>query len=43
VATLSVPSGHWNSPIAVDGHLVVPSGDANDHSTSGTLTIFSVR
>ena len=42
VATLSVPSGHWNSPIAVDGHLIVPTGDANDHSTSGTLTIFSV-
>ena len=43
VTTLNVPSGHWNSPIPVDGHLIVPSGDANDHSTSGTLTIFSVR
>jgi outer membrane protein assembly factor BamB len=42
VTTLNVGSGHWNSPIAVDGHLIVPTGNANDHSTSGTLTIFSL-
>ena len=33
--------GHWNSPIVVDGHVVEPEGDANDHSLSGTLEIFS--
>ncbi len=34
-------SGHWNSPIVVDGHVVEPEGDANAHETSGTLDIFS--
>jgi PQQ-like domain len=34
-------SGHWNSPIVVDGHVIEPEGNANDHSTSGTLDIFT--
>jgi hypothetical protein len=34
-------SGHWNSPIVVDGHAVEPEGNANDHRTAGTLDIFS--
>jgi outer membrane protein assembly factor BamB len=42
VATLSVASGHWNSPIVVDGHIIVPTGDDNAHLTSGSLEIFSV-
>jgi putative pyrroloquinoline-quinone binding quinoprotein len=33
--------GHWNSPIVVDGHIVEPEGNANDHSLSGTLDLFS--
>jgi hypothetical protein len=33
--------GHWNSPIVVDGHVIEPEGDANDHRLSGTLEIFS--
>jgi hypothetical protein len=33
--------GHWNSPIVVDGHIVEPEGDANDHKTSGTLDLFT--
>jgi outer membrane protein assembly factor BamB len=33
--------GHWNSPIVVDGHVIEPEGDANDHQLSGTLEIFS--
>jgi hypothetical protein len=36
-------SGHWNSPIVVDGHVIEPEGDANDHALDGTLDIFSVR
>jgi hypothetical protein len=36
-------SGHWNSPIVVDGHVIEPEGNANDHRTSGTLDIFSVH
>jgi hypothetical protein len=35
--------GHWNSPIVVDGHVVEPEGNANDHLQTGTLELFSVR
>jgi hypothetical protein len=34
--------GHWNSPIVVDGHVIEPEGNANEHLRSGTLDIFSV-
>jgi hypothetical protein len=43
IATLPGSSGHWNSPIVVDGHVVEPEGDANDHALSGTLDVFSVH
>lgn len=43
IAHLSGAPGHWNSPIVVDGHIAEPEGDANDHSGSGTLEIFSAR
>jgi hypothetical protein len=42
IATLAGSSGHWNSPVVVDGHVVEPEGDANDHLTSGALELFSV-
>lgn len=42
VATLPCGPGHWNSPIVIAGHVVLPEGDANDHATSGTLDIWSV-
>jgi outer membrane protein assembly factor BamB len=41
IATLAGTPGHWNSPIVVDGHVVEPEGDANDHKLSGTLDLFS--
>jgi outer membrane protein assembly factor BamB len=41
IAKLPGAPGHWNSPIVVDGHVVEPEGNANDHSLSGTLEIFS--
>jgi PQQ-like domain len=41
IATLPGSPGHWNSPIVVDGHIVEPEGDANDHKQSGSLEIFS--
>ncbi|MCW3029888.1 MAG: PQQ-binding-like beta-propeller repeat protein [Solirubrobacterales bacterium] len=41
IAKLAGSSGHWNSPIVVDGHVVEPEGNANDHRQSGTLEIFS--
>jgi hypothetical protein len=41
IARLPGASGHWNSPIVVDGHVVEPEGDANDHSLNGKLELFS--
>lgn len=41
LAELPGAPGHWNSPIVVDGHIVEPEGDANDHRQSGTLEILS--
>jgi hypothetical protein len=42
IAKLAGTPGHWNSPIVVDGHVVEPEGNANDHSQSGTLDLFSI-
>ena len=38
-----VAGGHWNSPIVVDGHIIEPTGNANDHLSSGSLEIYSTR
>jgi PQQ-like domain len=40
VTTLEAGSGHWNSPIVVDGRVALPEGNANDHATSGVLDIW---
>jgi outer membrane protein assembly factor BamB len=40
VATLPSGSGHWNSPIVVDGRVALPEGNANDHRQSGVLDIY---
>src|SRR6202050_3436046 len=42
IAKLAGQPGHWNSPIIVDGHVIEPEGNANNHETSGQLEIFSV-
>jgi PQQ-like domain len=41
IAKLPGQAGHWNSPIVVDGHIVEPEGNANDHALTGQLEIFS--
>jgi hypothetical protein len=41
IARLPGSPGHWNSPIVVDGHVVEPEGDANEHKLTGTLEMFS--
>jgi len=41
IAKLPGSPGHWNSPIVVDGHVVEPEGNANDHRLSGSLDLFS--
>jgi len=43
ITTLAAPSGHWNSPIVVDGHVIEPTGDDNDHLLTGSLVIYSAR
>jgi hypothetical protein len=43
IAKLPGRPGHWNSPIVVDGHVIEPEGNGNDHSQSGTIEIFSAR
>ncbi len=40
VTTLTAGGGHWNSPIATDGIVALPEGDANDHATTGVLDIW---
>jgi outer membrane protein assembly factor BamB len=36
-----VPAGHWNSPIVAGGRVYLPTGNANDHATDGSLSIFA--
>ena len=43
IAKLTGTSGHWNSPIVVDGHVLEPEGNANDRRLTGTIDLFSVR
>jgi outer membrane protein assembly factor BamB len=43
ITTLAAASGHWNSPIVVDGHVIEPTGDDNDHLLTGSLVIYSTR
>jgi outer membrane protein assembly factor BamB len=43
ITTLACGAGHWNSPIVVDGRIILPEGNANDHATRGVLDIWSQR
>jgi hypothetical protein len=40
VAALACGSGHWNSPIVIDGKIALPEGNANAHAASGVLNIW---
>jgi len=40
ITRLATGSGHWNSPIIVDGKIAIPEGNANSHGTTGILNIF---
>jgi hypothetical protein len=42
IATLPCGSGHWNSPIVVDGKVALPEGNANTHDLTGVLDIWSL-
>src|SRR5271167_294776 len=41
IAKLPGLPGHWNSPIVVDGHVLEPEGNANEHKLTGSLELFS--
>jgi glucose dehydrogenase len=43
IATLPCGPGHWNSPIVLQGVIILPEGNANDHAASGMLDIWSLR
>lgn len=38
--TLSIPRGHWNSPVVADGRIALGYGNANDHATTGAFVIW---
>jgi hypothetical protein len=38
--TLPAGSGHWNSPIAVGGRVILPVGNANSHASGGEVDIY---
>ncbi len=40
LASLPAAHGHWNSPIAIGGRVLLPEGNANDQATSGTLDVY---
>jgi len=42
VASLESGSGHWNTPIVINGKIALPEGNANQHATSGVLDIWSL-
>jgi outer membrane protein assembly factor BamB len=42
IATLPCGSGHWNSPIVVDGKIILPEGNANRRDTQGVLDIWAL-
>lgn len=42
LVSLPAGRGHWSSPIATDGRIALPVGDANDHRTTGVLDIWRV-
>lgn len=43
LARLECGRGHWNSPIAIDGKIAVPEGNANRRDTTGILNIWTVK
>jgi PQQ-like domain len=42
ITTLPCGPGHWNSPIVLQGEIILPEGNANDHATRGVLDIWSL-
>ena len=41
LASLPAGTGHWSSPIVAAGVVALPVGDANDHSTTGAIDLYT--
>jgi len=42
IVMLPCGSGHWNSPIVVDGKIILPEGNANRRDAKGVLNIWTL-
>jgi PQQ-like domain len=42
ITTLACGAGHWNSPVVLQGQIILPEGNANDHATTGVLDIWAL-
>jgi outer membrane protein assembly factor BamB len=42
IVKLPCGHGHWNSPIVLQGEIILPEGNGNEHGTSGVLDIWSL-
>jgi PQQ-like domain len=43
IASLPVPTGHWNSPIVLNGRIILPvGGSSSDDASSGQVYVFHV-
>jgi outer membrane protein assembly factor BamB len=42
IASLPCGRGHWNSPVVVDGKIILPEGNANRFATSGVLDVWTL-
>ena len=40
--SLTIPPGHWSSPVIADGHIALGAGNANDHATTGSFYMWSL-
>jgi outer membrane protein assembly factor BamB len=40
LGSLPAGTGHWSTPIVIDGRVALPEGDANRRETSGVLNIY---
>ncbi len=44
VAVLPAQGGHWNSPIAIGGRVILPvGGSSSDNDTSGSIYVYHLR
>jgi len=42
ILSLTIPPGHWSSPVVADGHIGLGAGDANAHQTSGAFYLWTL-